>query len=571
LEEKAMRANLKKKITGFVFIVAACLTVSQLQAVEFAGGTGEPNVPYQIATAEQLKAIGDSTLYDKNFVLVADIDLDPNLPGNEIVVDRSFISFFSGTLDGNGHSISNLVIGIYSNAPGGPRTGLGLIGFLSRDGIIKDILLRNITICGVGHQVGALVGSNYGTVLRCSATGNISGVFGVGGLVGRNGGSIVSCSAFCNVVQGETVAGGAVAGGLVGDNFGYIYNCYATGTVTGKGALGGLVGINYDGMSNCYATGTVTGEESVGGLAGSNVDYIYNCYAIGTVTGEESVGGLVGANYADTVSQCYAASKIITDSNDSIGGLIGESIGQTTNSFWDIQVSGLKTSASGIGLPTLKLQDSATYLNAGWDMAGETSNGVADFWTIMEPNTYPQLTRLTEQYTVKQLPGSGTPYDPYEIATAADLVAINDYDINAHYILVADIDMSGIVWATAPILFFNGTFDGRGNTISNLTIKGSDYLGLFGKIRHRAVVTNLTIQDAYIIGNECVGALAGQSIGQITNCHVTGNVTGVSYVGGLVGLVYGATFEETISDCTADVALSGNDNIHNIANARYFD
>jgi hypothetical protein len=545
LEEKAMRRNLKRKNIVMFFIIVICLVIKQSLAIEFAGGTGEPNNPYQIATAEQLQAIGDSTLEDKCFILVADIDLDPNLPGNEIVVDRSFISFFSGTLDGNGHSISNLVIGIYSNAPGGPRTGLGLIGFLSRDGIIKDILLRNITICGVGHQVGALVGSNYGTVLRCSATGNISGVFGVGGLVGRNGGSIVSCSAFCNVVQGETVAGGAVAGGLVGDNFGYIYNCYATGTVTGKGALGGLVGINYDGMSNCYATGTVTGEESV--------------------------GGLVGANYADTVSQCYAASKIITDSNDSIGGLIGESIGQTTNSFWDIQVSGLKTSASGIGLPTLKLQDSATYLNAGWDMAGETSNGVADFWTIMEPNTYPQLTRLTEQYTVKQLPGSGTPYDPYEIATAADLVAINDYDINAHYILVADIDMSGIVWATAPILFFNGTFDGRGNTISNLTIKGSDYLGLFGKIRHRAVVTNLTIQDAYIIGNECVGALAGQSIGQITNCHVTGNVTGVSYVGGLVGLVYGATFEETISDCTADVALSGNDNIHNIANARYFD
>ena len=540
-----MSGNSKFLMIKILLVIIGYSYASQSAAVEFAGGTGEPNVPYQIATAEQLKAIGDSTLYDKNFVLVADIDLDPNLPGNEIVVDRSFISFFSGTLDGNGHSISNLVIGIYSNAPGGPRTGLGLIGFLSRDGIIKDILLRNITICGVGHQVGALVGSNYGTVLRCSATGNISGVFGVGGLVGRNGGSIVSCSAFCNVVQGETVAGGAVAGGLVGDNFGYIYNCYATGTVTGKGALGGLVGINYDGMSNCYATGTVTGEESV--------------------------GGLVGANYADTVSQCYAASKIITDSNDSIGGLIGESIGQTTNSFWDIQVSGLKTSASGIGLPTLKLQDSATYLNAGWDMAGETSNGVADFWTIMEPNTYPQLTRLTEQYTVKQLPGSGTPYDPYEIATAADLVAINDYDINAHYILVADIDMSGIVWATAPILFFNGTFDGRGNTISNLTIKGSDYLGLFGKIRHRAVVTNLTIQDAYIIGNECVGALAGQSIGQITNCHVTGNVTGVSYVGGLVGLVYGATFEETISDCTADVALSGNDNIHNIANARYFD
>jgi hypothetical protein len=86
------------------FIIVICLVIKQSLAIEFAGGTGEPNNPYQIATAEQLQAIGDSTLEDKCFILVADIDLDPNLPGNEIVVDRSFISFFSGTLDGNGHS-----------------------------------------------------------------------------------------------------------------------------------------------------------------------------------------------------------------------------------------------------------------------------------------------------------------------------------------------------------------------------------------------------------------------------------------------------------------------------------
>ena len=50
-------------------------------ALPFAGGTGEPNDPYQIATAEQLIAIGlDPNLLSRNFVLVADIDLDPNLP-----------------------------------------------------------------------------------------------------------------------------------------------------------------------------------------------------------------------------------------------------------------------------------------------------------------------------------------------------------------------------------------------------------------------------------------------------------------------------------------------------------
>ena len=215
-----------------------------------------------------------------------------------------------------------------------------------------------------------------------------------------------------------------------------------------------------------------------------------------------------------------------------------------------------------------------TFLNAGWDMAGETSNGLADIWTIAEPNTYPQLTRLTYQYPITQLSGSGTPDDPYKIATAADLVAINDYDINAHYVLVADIDLSGMVWSTAPIFFFDGILDGQGHTISNLTIEGGSYLGLFAKILTNGVVTNLTIQDVDIIGHRFVGALAGESYGHITNCHVTGNITGEDFVAGLVGLAnifYGTTLEEYISDCTSDVVLSGNEYVHNIANAFFYD
>jgi len=537
-----MRANLIQKISGIFTIVLVCLVASQSLAIEFAGGTGQPNDPYQIATAEQLQAIGDSTLYDKNFVLVADIDLDPNLPGNEIVAGGPFIPSFNGTLDGNGHSISNMVINSNYNGNRWKSDYLGLIGFLYEDSIVKNIQLRNIKILGEGGYVGGLASDNIGIVLRCSVTGNINGTAFVGGLVGDNSGYIVACSTSCNVqLSPEELVG--IAGGLVGYNNGCISNCCAIGTVTGKEGLGGLVGDN-----------------------GGNIS---NCYAIGTVAGETSVGGLIGENWG-IVSQCYAVCEIIADSNDSIGGLIGKGFGQTTNSFWDVQVSGQKISAGGIGLPTAKLQDPETYLNAGWDLAGETSNGVGDIWTITEPNTYPQLTIFTDQYSITQLPGSGTADNPYEIATAAELVAIIDYDINAHYILIADIDMSGMVWAAAPILFFDGTFDGRGHTISNLTIKGVDYIGLFGEIMDNGVVTNLIIQDAYIVGNECVGTLAGQSVGYITNCHSTGSVTGVSYVGGLVGSVYGSNYEESISGCTADVAVSGNVNVHNIAYAHYF-
>ena len=59
--------------------VAICLLSFPAYA-KYSGGTGEPNDPYQIATAEDLMLLGDSPEdYDKHFILTADIDLDPNL------------------------------------------------------------------------------------------------------------------------------------------------------------------------------------------------------------------------------------------------------------------------------------------------------------------------------------------------------------------------------------------------------------------------------------------------------------------------------------------------------------
>ena len=66
-----------------IHILVACVvlsTISAVQASQFAGGTGEPNDPYLIATAEQLISIGsDPSLLNKHYLMVNDIDLDPNL------------------------------------------------------------------------------------------------------------------------------------------------------------------------------------------------------------------------------------------------------------------------------------------------------------------------------------------------------------------------------------------------------------------------------------------------------------------------------------------------------------
>ena len=75
-----MASSVHPSRAGFVCvtILAASLCVPA-RAAEFAGGTGEPDDPYQIATAGQLLSLGtDPNLRTKHFILVADIDLDPD-------------------------------------------------------------------------------------------------------------------------------------------------------------------------------------------------------------------------------------------------------------------------------------------------------------------------------------------------------------------------------------------------------------------------------------------------------------------------------------------------------------
>jgi hypothetical protein len=74
---------------------------------KYSGGTGEPNDPYQIATAGDLMLLGESLEdYNKNFILTADIDLDPNLPGRKVfdmaVIAPNWEMPFTGVLDGVG-------------------------------------------------------------------------------------------------------------------------------------------------------------------------------------------------------------------------------------------------------------------------------------------------------------------------------------------------------------------------------------------------------------------------------------------------------------------------------------
>ena len=103
---------------------------------------------------------------------------------------------------------------------------------------------------------------------------------------------------------------------------------------------------------------------------------------------------------------------------------------------------------------------------------------------------------------------------------------------------------------------FKGIFDGNGKTVSGIRIKSGDgYKGLFGFIYDGAVVKNVILSDARIIGYTYNGGIAGKcNYSTITNCWVKSNV----YVGNRneIGGIAGRVLESTISGCRSEATLT---------------
>ncbi len=176
------------------------------------------------------------------YELFADLDFDTN--GNGVAdagdtywndgagwvpIDAPF-GGYAAIFEGNGHTISHLLVNRDDS------TGLFTRAGSSSD--IRNVGLINAEVTGSDY-VGALVGTNGGTITGSYATGRVSGERYVGGLAGRSWGTITGS--------------------------------YATGRVSGESYVGGLAGdqAGRGTISGSYATGRVSGGSFVGGLAGS--------------------------------------------------------------------------------------------------------------------------------------------------------------------------------------------------------------------------------------------------------------------------------------------------------------
>jgi len=205
---------------------------------------------------------------------------------------------------------------------------------------------------------------------------------------------------------------------------------------------------------------------------------------------------------------------------DTITTVLNGGTGVTLTATNDITVDEAITWASAT---QLKLTSSNTiHVNATIANTNTTNGGV-----------YFNANNTTDK-VIFDTNGKVMVYNPYQLQW------INTA-LNGNYELGGNIDASSIANFT-PIgnsfSKFNGSFDGLGHTIDTLKIdrSGTSYTGLFGYTGSSSVIQNIGLTNVDITGNTYVGGLVGENYGSISNAYATGSVNGdMNYVGGLVG------------------------------------
>ncbi|WP_323665693.1 beta strand repeat-containing protein [Aliarcobacter butzleri] len=337
-------------------------------------------------------------------------------------------------------------------------------------------------------------------------------------------------------LENVNITGDDYTGSLVGySEGGIISNSYATGTVRGINIVGGLVGTEFRSegiIENSYSKVDViayysgAGAVRAGGLAGMSIGNIKNSYASGTVTG--------------TINDSYKSGLVI-------GGII-------SNSWYDKDVNTANMSDSVKGKTQAEILTAFSGKD-GWITGAESFEGYGLGVTAPVLPELKTFSTITPTGTLFE-GGYGTSTNPYTITNWTQLQNINNINIltrGYYFNLLNNLsnstsDYTNLASSSAnsstgwnPIGNFSnkfiGTFDGQGNTISNLYINRHFLdVGLFGASDSVSTIRNIGLKDVNISGLSYVGALVGQNYGTILNSYASGDVNGYfNNIGGLVG------------------------------------
>ena len=323
-----------KKILAVVCVVAMMLSLSIVAGAE-------EKKAITITTAEELAGMANDLTAD--YILDADIDLagitwnpigtyKPSGESEEEQEIPASDAAFTGTFDGQGHTIRNLTI------TGEDGIAVGLFGCIantevgnftlenaSTEGTIMVADAVGYSFTSTVHDVHLVNGKVTAYAGEMSAEGMYGGIVGAG-MASR----IVDCSADAEItIPDGTANAGIVGGGL---ELTSLVNCTATGSVTAG--------------ANCYGLGGVSGcgfgAEEFTNCKASNVTITAGtgCYWIGSITGY--AGGYEAQEYGTPVTVftgCSAENVSIVQAcgeDDLVGaGFYNEAVAQAHGAPFD--------------------------------------------------------------------------------------------------------------------------------------------------------------------------------------------------------------------------------------------
>ena len=345
---------------------------------------------------------------------------------NDITLTQSYASAFTGTLDGNGKTVT-------VSAP----------MFVNFAGTAKNFTIAGAVTVEAGHAGALAIDSLGGTAVVLENITNNASVTGpdvVGGLIGQMGASdnagvsltVTGC------VNNGTITGVQQTGGLVGYAFfntgndlatdaGALFTaCVNNGTVSSTlGHTGGILGRTAYSKSvafvKCINNGAVCGGHNTGGIFGhatSTVTYMTYCQNNGEITNVEApatdsvyAGGLIGYGqgtkaktmpasdgfYTNKIEFCINTGNVIgayraggIAASTGASGAYGLSLTQYCINTGDITSRGLGTSAAanaaggiqgyGYGSGTAEYAYVMNCITTGNVTSTNTEKGVASYF-----------------------------------------------------------------------------------------------------------------------------------------------------------------------------------------------
>lgn len=259
--------------------------------------------------------------------------------------DNAVAGGLVGTNDGalgNSYSDSAVTSTFVNN-----QAGLGgVVGVNTEKGNVQYVDSLGVTNGGTtgSSNVGGLIGINKGNMYSGYNESIVSGNDYVGGIIGQNTGKYESDKwnggTVENVVNATGVTGSSnYVGGLVGTNTGSVTNGRNNGTIAGTNYVGGLVGDNADEhsiLTNLVndSSAEILGVEYVGGIAGKNRGTITadrennNLINRGSITGHKYVGGVAGLNVGTitntNIDVELKVNNAVSGDHQYFGGIVGQ-------------------------------------------------------------------------------------------------------------------------------------------------------------------------------------------------------------------------------------------------------